>query len=222
MHNIHRRIIIGWSLLTTYLLARNKKNAYSTHVVDKNIVWRRCYGGVHEIGQCMRYKIPRLGSTVRNPDAIYFWLVTSYLCTELLYCFYIKRNPGCWPHSYFISFRHGCERGVSWGNLFERERERERDRGRVCVFGDLQQMKEKKQRRSRGALEPLARLAIVCLFLPVCSVYCSPMAFSLICSRTPRCNFCSTLYPQSCWCIIQFILSVWSTYEIENNVFNII
>jgi hypothetical protein len=25
------------------------------------------------------------------------------------------------------------------------------------------------------------------------------------CSRTPRCNFCSTLYPQSCWCIIQVI-----------------
>jgi hypothetical protein len=30
----------------------------------------------------------------------------------------------------------------------------------------------------------------------------------LSCSRTPRCNFSSTLYPRSCWCIIQVIHSL--------------
>jgi hypothetical protein len=29
--------------------------------------------------------------------------------------------------------------------------------------------------------------------------------FNLLCSRTPRYNFSSTLYPQSCWCIIKVI-----------------
>jgi hypothetical protein len=28
------------------------------------------------------------------------------------------------------------------------------------------------------------------------------------CSSTPRCNLSSTLYPQSCWCIIQVIYSL--------------
>jgi hypothetical protein len=32
--------------------------------------------------------------------------------------------------------------------------------------------------------------------------------FNLFCSRTPRYNFSSTLYPQSCWCIIQVIHSL--------------
>jgi hypothetical protein len=35
--------------------------------------------------------------------------------------------------------------------------------------------------------------------------YPSPVVFNLFCSHTPRYNFCSTLYPESCWCIIQVI-----------------
>jgi hypothetical protein len=35
----------------------------------------------------------------------------------------------------------------------------------------------------------------------------NPVVFDLSCSRTSRCNFSSTLYPQSCWCIIQVIHS---------------
>jgi hypothetical protein len=35
-----------------------------------------------------------------------------------------------------------------------------------------------------------------------------PVALTLCCSRTPTCNFSSTLYPQSCWCIIQVIHSL--------------
>jgi hypothetical protein len=31
---------------------------------------------------------------------------------------------------------------------------------------------------------------------------------TFFCSRTPRYNFSSTLYPQSCWCIIQVIHSL--------------
>jgi hypothetical protein len=31
------------------------------------------------------------------------------------------------------------------------------------------------------------------------------VVFNLFCSRTPRCNFSSTLYPQSCWYIMQVI-----------------
>jgi hypothetical protein len=31
---------------------------------------------------------------------------------------------------------------------------------------------------------------------------------AFFCSRTPRCNFSSTLYPQSCWCTIQVIHSL--------------
>jgi hypothetical protein len=34
------------------------------------------------------------------------------------------------------------------------------------------------------------------------------VVLNLSCSRTPRCNFSSTLYPQSCWCIIQVIHSL--------------
>jgi hypothetical protein len=39
-------------------------------------------------------------------------------------------------------------------------------------------------------------------------LYYTPVVFNLFCSRTPRCNFSSTLYPQSCWCIIQVIHSL--------------
>jgi hypothetical protein len=35
-----------------------------------------------------------------------------------------------------------------------------------------------------------------------------PVVFNLFCSRTPRYNFASTLYPQRCWCIIQVIHSL--------------
>jgi hypothetical protein len=35
-----------------------------------------------------------------------------------------------------------------------------------------------------------------------CSEYSNAMVFNIFCSRTPRYNFSSTLYPQSCWCII--------------------
>jgi hypothetical protein len=34
------------------------------------------------------------------------------------------------------------------------------------------------------------------------------VVFNLFCSRTPRYNFSSTLYPQSFWCIIQVIHSL--------------
>jgi hypothetical protein len=34
------------------------------------------------------------------------------------------------------------------------------------------------------------------------------VVFNLFCSRTPRYNISSTLYPQSCWCIIQVIYSL--------------
>jgi hypothetical protein len=36
----------------------------------------------------------------------------------------------------------------------------------------------------------------------------TPAVFNLFCSRTPIYNFFSTLYPQSCWCIIQVIHSL--------------
>jgi hypothetical protein len=36
----------------------------------------------------------------------------------------------------------------------------------------------------------------------------TPVVFNLFCSRTPTYNFSSTLYPQSCWCIIQVIHSL--------------
>jgi hypothetical protein len=29
--------------------------------------------------------------------------------------------------------------------------------------------------------------------------------FSISCSHTPKCNFSSTVYPHSCWCIIQVL-----------------
>jgi hypothetical protein len=35
--------------------------------------------------------------------------------------------------------------------------------------------------------------------------YSIPVVFNLFCSRTPRYNFSSTLYPQSCWYIMQVI-----------------
>jgi hypothetical protein len=31
------------------------------------------------------------------------------------------------------------------------------------------------------------------------------VVFNIFCSLAPRYNFSSTLYPQSCWCIIQVI-----------------
>jgi hypothetical protein len=34
------------------------------------------------------------------------------------------------------------------------------------------------------------------------------VVFTFFCSRTPRYNLSSTLYPQSCWCIIQLIHSL--------------
>jgi hypothetical protein len=46
---------------------------------------------------------------------------------------------------------------------------------------------------------------------PVVNIYttCSTtVVFNLFCSRTPRYNFSWTLYPQSCWCIIQVIHSL--------------
>jgi hypothetical protein len=41
----------------------------------------------------------------------------------------------------------------------------------------------------------------------------SAVVFNFLCSRTPRCNFTSTLYPQTCWCLIQVIHSLQSIYE---------
>jgi hypothetical protein len=35
------------------------------------------------------------------------------------------------------------------------------------------------------------------------SISLRAVVFNLFCSRTPRHNFSSSLYPQSCWCIIQ-------------------
>jgi hypothetical protein len=40
------------------------------------------------------------------------------------------------------------------------------------------------------------------------TVLSATVVFDLFCSHTPRCNFYSTAYPQSCWCIIQVICSV--------------
>jgi hypothetical protein len=37
---------------------------------------------------------------------------------------------------------------------------------------------------------------------------CIAVVFDLFCPRTPTYNFSSTLYPQSCWCIIQLIHSL--------------
>jgi hypothetical protein len=41
-----------------------------------------------------------------------------------------------------------------------------------------------------------------------CCLVCIAVVLNLFCSRTPRYNFSSTLYPQSCWCIIQVIHSL--------------
>jgi hypothetical protein len=38
--------------------------------------------------------------------------------------------------------------------------------------------------------------------------YNKPSVFNHFCSRTPTYNLSSTLYPQSCWCIIQVIHSL--------------
>ena len=43
---------------------------------------------------------------------------------------------------------------------------------------------------------------------PKCLCSCRPVVFNLFCSLTPTYNFSSTLYPQSCWCIIQVIRSL--------------
>jgi hypothetical protein len=42
-------------------------------------------------------------------------------------------------------------------------------------------------------------------------VFCNSVIFNHFCSQTPRCNFSSTLYLHSCWCIIQVIHSLQST-----------
>jgi hypothetical protein len=44
--------------------------------------------------------------------------------------------------------------------------------------------------------------------------------FNLLCSRTHRCSFSSTLYTQSCWCIIEVIRSPQTTYKKLNKLCN--
>jgi hypothetical protein len=41
-------------------------------------------------------------------------------------------------------------------------------------------------------------------------LFSTAMVFNLFCSRTPRYNFSSTLYPQRCWCVIQVIHSLYN------------
>jgi hypothetical protein len=60
-------------------------------------------------------------------------------------------------------------------------------------------------------------------FLIVTAVKTWNLTFDLFCSRIPRCNFSSVLYPQSCWCIIQVIESTCKINEIndiQNNLLN--
>jgi hypothetical protein len=68
-----------------------------------------------------------------------------------------------------------------------------------------------------GSTQPLTEMSIPGIFLGVkggrsVGQTTSPQSVSrlsrsivlnIFCSRTPRCNFSSTLYPQNCWCIIQ-------------------
>jgi hypothetical protein len=49
------------------------------------------------------------------------------------------------------------------------------------------------------------------LFIGVKQPY-SPVVFNLFCSRTPRYNFSSTLYPQSCWYIMQVIYILYNLH----------
>jgi hypothetical protein len=51
-------------------------------------------------------------------------------------------------------------------------------------------------------LKCIPRACASCYYWPLCY---RAVVFNLFCSRTPRYNFSSTLYPQSCWYIMQVL-----------------
>jgi hypothetical protein len=68
-----------------------------------------------------------------------------------------------------------------------------RFRPTVCLHYGAQREREREREREEDAVGIPAVLA-KCF---------TPAVFKLFCSSAPRRNFSSTLYPQSCWCIIE-------------------
>jgi hypothetical protein len=63
-----------------------------------------------------------------------------------------------------------------------------------------------------GLSQPKEEHTLMVFDKKVCSriLWSRTVVFNLFCSRTPKYNLSSTLYPQSCWCIIQVIYIVYN------------